>query len=202
MTVLKKHTKTRFVRIASPCLGIELPVIILKIRWGGYNNILMFGAEYSIKKWFDRNGYHYTTADLFDRSADIKADIQNTPFADETWDLIICNHVLEHVPNYKNALIELRRILKINGKLELTVPTDRSFEKVYEDLTITSKEERIKAFGQYDHVRIFGNNFEQILLELGFSVEVIDGNELPAKIVGEIGPANYDDNRVYICKGK
>jgi predicted SAM-dependent methyltransferase len=160
----------------------------------------MFGAEYSIKKWFDRNDYYYTTADLFNRSADIKADIQNTPFGDETWDLIICNHVLEHVPNYKDALTELRRILKINGQLELTVPTDRSFETVYEDATITSKEERIKAYGQSDHVRIFGNDFEKILLELGFSVEVIDGNELPAEIVGIIGPANYDDNRVYICK--
>jgi predicted SAM-dependent methyltransferase len=162
----------------------------------------MFGAEYTIKRWFNRNGYHYTTADLFDRNADIKADIQNTPFADETWDLIICNHVLEHVLSYKDALSELRRILKIDGKLELTVPTDRSFEKVYEDSTITSREERIKAFGQYDHVRVFGNDFGEILLELGFSVDVIDGNELPAEIVGVIGPANYDDNRVYICKKK
>jgi predicted SAM-dependent methyltransferase len=170
-----------------------------KISWRG-NSIILFGAEYSIKKWFDRKGLLYTTADLFDRSANIKADIQNTAFADESWDLIICNHVLEHVPDYKVALKELKRILKNNGILELTVPTDRNFETVYEDKNITGKMERIKAFGQHDHMRIFGNDFEKILIDLGFSVEVIDGNKLPAEIVGVIGPANYDDNRIYICK--
>jgi ubiquinone/menaquinone biosynthesis C-methylase UbiE len=127
-------------------------------------------------------------------------DIQNTAFVDETWDLIVCNHILEHVPDYKVALNELKRILKKDGILELTVPTDRNFETVYENENITSKKERIKAFGQYDHVRIFGNDFEKILTDLGFSVEIIDGSKLPAEIVGVIGPANYDDNRVYICK--
>lgn len=163
-------------------------------------NIILFGAEYSIKKWFDRKGFYYTTADLFDRSADIKVDIQNTTFADGIWDLIICNHVLEHVPDYKIALKELKRILKNNGILELTVPIDRNIETVYEDKNITSKMERIKKFGQYDHVRIFGNDFDKILIDIGFSVEIIDGSKLPTEIVGVIGPANYDDNRVYICK--
>jgi hypothetical protein len=64
----------------------------------------------------------------------------------------------------------------------------------------TTKEERIKYFGQNDHVRIFGNDFGKILIEIGFSVEIINGDKLPAKIVGVIGPANYDDNRVYICR--
>lgn len=160
----------------------------------------MFGAEPSIKKWFARNDCHYTTADLFDRSADVKADIQNIPFYDESWRLIICNHVLEHVPDYKFALKELKRILKKDGILELTIPTDRNFETVYEDTSIVTKEERIKHFGQNDHVRIFGNDFEKILTNVGFTVEVVDGSELPIEIAGVIGPANYDDNRVYICR--
>jgi predicted SAM-dependent methyltransferase len=159
----------------------------------------MFGAEYSIKKWFDRNKFSYTTADLFDRSADVKVDIQNTSFENDAWDLIVCNHVLEHVPDYKIALMELKRILKKDGILELTVPIDRSLETVYENKNITSKDERIKIFGQDDHVRIFGNDLDKILTDLGFSVEVIDGGKLPAEIAGVIGPANYDDNRVYIC---
>ncbi|GHT56153.1 hypothetical protein AGMMS49982_22800 [Bacteroidia bacterium] len=160
----------------------------------------MFAAEYSIKQWFDKNKYKYTTADLFDRSADKKIDIQNISFPDESWSLILCNHILEHVPDYKIALKELYRILTKGGILEITAPTDRKFDTTYEDENVINREERIEKFGQYDHLRIFGNDFKERIMDAGFSVEVIDGDKLPAEIVGKIGPANYDDNRVYICR--
>jgi len=163
-------------------------------------DILMFGAEYSMKIYFDKNNCSYTTADLFDKTADLTIDIQNIQLPDEQWDLIICNHVLEHVTDYKKALVELKRILKRTGILEITIPTDRNSETVYEDFYITTAEDRIKAFGQFDHLRIFGNDFEKILTSAGFYVEIVDVSKLPAKIVGVVGPANYDDNRVYICK--
>jgi glycosyltransferase involved in cell wall biosynthesis len=163
------------------------------------DKILIFAVEYPIEKWLNKNGYKYSTADLFDRSADIKIDIQNIQFEDESWSLILCNHVLEHVSDYKIALKELRRILTKDGILEITLPTDRKFDAVYEDCNIKQKEERIEKFGQHDHLRIFGNDFKKTLEDTGFSVEVINGNELPAEIVAEIGPADYDDNRVYIC---
>lgn len=164
------------------------------------DKILMFAAEYSIKQWFDKNKYKYTTADLFDRSADKKIDIQNISFPDESWSLILCNHILEHVPDYKIALKELYRILTKGGILEITAPTDRKFDTTYEDENVINREERIEKFGQYDHLRIFGNDFKERIMDAGFSVEVIDGDKLPAEIVGKIGPANYDDNRVYICR--
>ena len=160
----------------------------------------MFGAEFSIRKWFDINDFHYRTADLFDRSSEFKIDIQNIPLPDESWNLIICNHVLEHVPDYKVALKELKRILSKTGILEITVPTDRYCETVYEDPDIVKEEDRKKHFGQFDHLRIFGNDFENILKKCGFQVEVIDGSALPAEICGITGPADYDDNRVYICR--
>jgi SAM-dependent methyltransferase len=166
------------------------------------NMILMFGAEISIQIWFQKNGYSYTTADLFDEDADVQVDIQKTPFPDERWLMIICNHVLEHVPDYQMALMELRRILKKDGILEITVPTDRTLKTVYEDPAIVSKEERIERFGQFDHVRIFGNDFEAILEKAGFFVEVLEGDKLPAIIGPAPGPAKYDDNRVYICRKK
>ena len=166
------------------------------------DSILIIGAEPSIMNWLDRNNSHYTTADLFDRTADLKVDVQNIPYPDESWKLIICNHVLEHVPDYKIALKELSRVLKKDGVLELTVPTDRNFKTLFENKEIIGKAERIKAFGQHDHVRIFGNDFGKILGDLDFSVEIIDGNNLPKEIVGVIGPANYDDNKIYICKRK
>ena len=166
------------------------------------NNILMFGAEFSIRKWFDMNGFHYRTADLFDRSSEFKIDIQNIPFPDESWNLIICNHVLEHVPDYKIALKELKRVLNKAGFLEITIPTDRNFDSVYEEPGIVTEEDRTKHFGQNDHLRIFGNDFENILKECGFLVEVVNGSILPAEICGVTGPADYDDNRVYICRKK
>jgi predicted SAM-dependent methyltransferase len=162
--------------------------------------ILMFSAERSIKKWFTRNGYRYTTADLIGRTPDINVDIQKTPFPDESWTLIICNHVLEHVTDYRLALKELKRILRTDGILELTVPTDRNLKTTYEDAAAITAKQRIDMFGQSDHLRIFGNDLQQILVDVGFSVEVIDGNNLPSSIRPTIGPANYDDNRVYFCK--
>ena len=164
------------------------------------NNILIFGAEFSIKKWFDMNGFHYQTADLFDRSADFKVDIQNIPFPDESWKLILCNHILEHVPDFILALKELKRVLSKDGFLVITVPIDRNFATVYEDAGIVSAKDRIKHFGQADHLRIFGNDFDKILNDCGFLVEVVNGDMLPTQIGGVIGPVNYDDNRVYICR--
>ncbi|MDR3260785.1 MAG: class I SAM-dependent methyltransferase [Tannerella sp.] len=162
--------------------------------------ILMFGAEFSIEKWFRRHGYSYDTADLFDRTAGIKADIQNTLFPDESWSLIICNHVLEHVPDYKAALKELKRILKKGGILELSAPTDRNLDTVYEDAGTVTAAQRIERFGQADHLRIFGNDLSALLEDAGFSVEVLNGNLLPAAFRTVVGPANYDDNRIYICR--
>jgi len=164
------------------------------------NDIIIFAPEYSIRKWLDKRDYKYTTADLFEPIVDIKVDIQNTPFPDDKWGLIMCNHILEHVDDYKQALKELKRILKKDGILEITVPLDRKLQTVYEDPDIVNVEDRIKAFGQSDHKRIFGNDFEKILSELGFIVEVFDGDTLPKSIVGVIGPSDYDDNRVFICR--
>ncbi|MDR1602127.1 MAG: class I SAM-dependent methyltransferase [Tannerella sp.] len=166
------------------------------------DGILMFGAELSIEKWFRRHGFRYRTADLFDRTAEIKTDIQATPFSDENWSLIICNHVLEHVPDYRAALKELRRILKSDGILEISVPTDRKQETVYEDASAVTPEQRIEQFGQDDHLRIFGNDFEKILTDAGFFVEVVCGDTLPAEYRTVVGPADYDDNRIYICRKK
>ncbi|MDR1331194.1 MAG: class I SAM-dependent methyltransferase [Tannerella sp.] len=162
--------------------------------------ILMFGAERSIEKWFRRNGFRYTTADLFDRTAEIRADIEATPFADGHWSLIVCNHVLEHVPDYKAALKELRRILATDGILEISVPTDRRQATVCEDARATAPEQRIARFGQADHLRIFGSDVEAILTAAGFAVEAVCGDALPPAFRAVVGPADYDDNRIYVCR--
>jgi predicted SAM-dependent methyltransferase len=163
------------------------------------SNILMFASD-PIKNWFKRNKFKYKTADKYDERADLKVDIQNTGFSDESWDLIICNHVLEHVLDYKEALHELMRILKKDGILELTVPIDKNLQTVHENASVMSMKEKIKKFGQQEHLREFGNDFEKILSDFGFLVEVVDGDKLSDKIVGKIGPWRCDDNRIYICR--
>ena len=167
-----------------------------------FNNVLLFGAERSIENWLRRHGYDYRTADLFDRTAEMKMDIQDTSFDDGSWSLIICNHVLEHVPDYRVALGELRRILSPDGILELSVPTDQNLDAVYEDTGTLTVQERISRFGQADHLRIFGSDFTRILERAGFLVEEVRGDAFPTRFRTVIGPADYDDNRIYICRRK
>ncbi len=116
----------------------------------------------------------YTTADLYTPHVDVKADILDLPFKENTFDVIFCNHVLEHIIDDKKAMQELYRVLKPNGMAILQIPQDLSLEKTYEDFSITSEEERAKHFGQYDHVRIYGKDYFDKLRSVGFKVEEVD----------------------------
>lgn len=88
------------------------------------------------------------------------------------FDAIICSHVLEHIPNDRTAMKELFRVLKPGGWAALQVPLDTKREQTYEDWAITTPEEREQAFGQWDHVRVYGRDFEDKLRDVGFSVRV------------------------------
>jgi predicted SAM-dependent methyltransferase len=152
--------------------------------------------------WFKRKGFKYITADLFDKTADLRIDIQNTHLKSDTYDFIACNHVLEHVPDFKKALKELCRILKPDGILEITVPLDCHLDATYENFSIINPEERKKYFGQIDHCRIFGIDFNQYLLECGFNIKIINGDDCDLKIRPINGPSYYDYNKVFICTKK
>ena len=93
---------------------------------------------------------------------------------DEYFDLIICNHVLEHIEDDKSALDEMYRILKYNGISILQVPINVKRENTFEDLSIKSKIQREKYFGQYDHVREYGLDFKDRVEQAGFKVEMIN----------------------------
>jgi len=116
----------------------------------------------------------YTTADLYSPIVDIKADILDLPFDDNSFDIILCNHVLEHIEDDTKAMSELYRVLKPNGMGIFQIPQDLSLEKTYEDFSITSEEERMKHFGQYDHVRIYGKDYFDRLRKVGFKVEEVN----------------------------
>lgn len=116
----------------------------------------------------------YVTSDLESPIADVKADICNLPFKDDSFDVVFCNHVLEHIPDDKKAMQELFRVLKKGGFGVFQIPQDMSRENTFEDASITDKEERTKIFGQYDHVRVYGRDYFNKLRSVGFKVEEVD----------------------------
>ncbi len=116
----------------------------------------------------------YITSDLESPIADVKADICNLPFEDDSFDVVFCNHVLEHIPDDKKAMQELFRVLKKGGFGVFQIPQDMSRENTFEDASITDKEERTRVFGQYDHVRVYGRDYFNKLRSIGFKVDEVD----------------------------
>jgi ubiquinone/menaquinone biosynthesis C-methylase UbiE len=106
-------------------------------------------------------------------------DITQIDWESDYFDLIICNHVLEHIPDDRKAMKELYRVLKPGGKAILQVPLSVVLEETYEDFSITEPQERIRIFGQRNHCRIYGRDYGQRLEEAGFTfcpVKISDTN--------------------------
>jgi SAM-dependent methyltransferase len=114
---------------------------------------------------------NYTTFDLNSPLADIKGDICNMPFKENSFDFILCNHVLEHINDDKKAMKELYRVLNKNGTAILQVPINQKSSKTFEDSSIVNKKERIEKFGQYDHIRLYGLDYFKKLESFGFKVD-------------------------------
>jgi len=124
-----------------------------------------------LRKFKKMKNLEYTSADLFSPIVDVKADILDLPFEDNTYDVIICNHVLEHIVDDRKAMSELYRVMKPNGWGIVQVPMKNSLETTFEDFTITDPKERQKHFGQYDHVRWYGMDYFDRLKSVGFEAE-------------------------------
>ncbi|RSK42000.1 class I SAM-dependent methyltransferase [Mangrovimonas spongiae] len=137
--------------------------------------VLHFAPEQAFYKRFKNlKNLDYTTTDLNSPLADVKADICNLPFKDNSYDVILCNHVLEHIPNDTKAMKELYRVMKPGGWGIFQIPQDLNREVTFEDDSITDKKERARIFGQYDHVRIYGRDYFNKLRSIGFTVEEVD----------------------------
>ena len=156
-------------------------------------DVLHFAQEKSLRRLMDSHHIKYATADLYN-DADLRINIEDTGLCDESYDMIICNHVLEHVSDYRKALAEVFRILRPGGKAVISFPVDPSLQTVYEDERFTSGEDRLVYFGQRDHLRIFGMDSVNILESFGFTVGEIRGDRCDSRIKPVIGPADYDYN--------
>ncbi len=101
-------------------------------------------------------------------------DILNTNLPDDSYDVIICNHVFQYIEDDRKAMRELYRIMKPGGWAIMQVPYDKSRKVTYEDSSITDPLERVKAFGLKEHVRSYGLDYADRLRETGFHVKVDD----------------------------
>ena len=137
--------------------------------------LLHFAPEQCfLKRFRELKNLDYTTTDLLSPIADVKADICNLPFEDNSYDVIFCNHVLEHIPDDTKAMQELFRVMKPGGWGIFQIPQDLNRDVTFEDDSITDKAERAKIFGQYDHVRVYGRDYFDKLRSIGFTVEEVD----------------------------
>lgn len=133
--------------------------------------LLHFAPEQAFYKRFKKMKHlEYVTTDLYSPLADIKADICNLPLENDSFDFILCNHVLEHITNDTKAMQEIFRVLKPNGTAILQIPLDRNRNITFKDDSITDPKERAKIFGQYDHVRVYGMDYFKKLESIGFDV--------------------------------
>lgn len=141
-------------------------------------NILHVSPETHLSKYIKGQPKgEYIRGDLFTAGYSYPKDVLNMnitqiPYPDSYFDLIICNHVLEHIPDDGTAIKELYRVLKIGGKAILQVPISLVLNSTYENELIIDPKEREKEFGQSDHVRIYGQDYPKRLNEGGFFVQI------------------------------
>ena len=123
-------------------------------------------AQY-VKGDLHTEGYHYAP-DVQD------IDATKIPFEDDSFDLVLCSHVLEHIPEDHLAIAELARVLKPGGTAILQVPISANTQQTFEDFSVTDPKDRERVFGQFDHVRIYGQDYDDRLAAGGFTVQRVD----------------------------
>jgi len=141
---------------------------------------------------FLKNRTRYTSVDLDSPRAKVKMDITDIRYPDNTFDAVICNHVLEHVPDDKKAMQELRRVLKPGGWAIIQVPLSSKLAKTLEKPSVKSPEQRKKVYGQADHVRLYGRDYRKRLEEAGFGVSL--------KHISNPKFGLNEQEKIYFCK--
>lgn len=125
-----------------------------------------------IDRFENQDNLDYITADIESPLAKVKMDIHDIPFEENTFDVVFCNHVMEHVEDDALAMRELYRVLRPGGWGIIQIPLFHPLpERTYEDPSISQPGEREKAFGQSDHVRLYGKDYADRLRKPGFKAD-------------------------------
>lgn len=146
----------------------------LRVQEWGQARVVHIGPAKGVAEWLtSQEGVDYVSVDLDSPLAMVRADACDLPFEDGSFDLLLCIHVLEHIPDDRQALREMQRVLRPGGRAVLQVPpTDLA--ETREDPSVTDPGERERLFGQYDHVRLCGADYPARIAEAGFEVERVD----------------------------
>jgi len=171
-----------------------------KTSFFNYNlKVLHFAPQYCfLKSCSAMSNLDYISADLYKPDVMLKIDITEITFKDNYFDVILCNHVLEHVIDDKRAMNELFRVLKPGGWAIIQSAIDPHLEKTYEDDSIITNEDRERVFGQFDHVRIYGLDYKACLENAGFKVKVDDYAGSLRNDIIKIYGLNKDE-KIYFC---
>ena len=137
-------------------------------------NILHFAPEKHLSNLIRaQEPAEYVQADLYPNAPGVqRVDMLAMPFADGSFDVLIANHVLEHVPDASAALAEIFRVLKPGGETILQTPYSRKLQHTWEDAGIDTPQARLYAHGQEDHVRLFGRDIFERITAAGFESNV------------------------------
>lgn len=198
--------KTSENRLCPYCLSLErhrLLWLYLNTKTNLFSDslkVLHIAPEQPFLKFFKQaKNLNYITADLESPIADVHTDIRDMKiFEENSFDVLICNHVLEHIDDDRKAMRELLRIMKPGAWAVLQVPVNYDLENTYEDNSITDKKERERIFGQYDHVRIYGRDYADRLRKVGFYVKEDDFIKSFTK--DQIEKHRFDPSElIYVC---
>jgi SAM-dependent methyltransferase len=162
--------------------------------------LLHVSPKYSLSRRLKRMpNLDYVAGDLYDRgNIGLRMDLTVSPLRSDTFDAIICIHVLEHIKEDRQAMREIFRVLKSGGWALITVPI-RWDQGTFEDPSITTPEERQRAFGEVDHVRSYGHDLMDRLEECGFQVQLELGKDVEQHMNNKYG-LRHDEDIFYCTK--